>query len=143
VLKIADGLDADFVLLFFSPDSVDSKWVMEESTDAYWHRLENQSTKFASDFTGDGLVYPALCGGGTSPGMWMLSYRSAPTRHRVLFQEPGVCLLRFGRAGVSARTLSVITFSRQSHYPIGHHVCCLYRPGYPGPAFGLNALGFH
>jgi TIR domain len=27
VLKIADGLDADFILLILSPDSVDSKWV--------------------------------------------------------------------------------------------------------------------
>jgi hypothetical protein len=28
--------------------------------------------------------------------------------------------------------------SRQPHYPIGHHVCCLYRPSDPGPTFGLN-----
>jgi len=32
VLKIAEGLDADFVLLIRSPDSVDSKWVKEEWT---------------------------------------------------------------------------------------------------------------
>jgi hypothetical protein len=36
VLKIGDGLDAEFVLLILSPDSVDSKWVEEEWTDAYW-----------------------------------------------------------------------------------------------------------
>jgi tetratricopeptide (TPR) repeat protein len=47
VLKIAEGLDADFVLLILSPDSVDSKWVKEEWTDAYWDQVENQSTKFA------------------------------------------------------------------------------------------------
>jgi hypothetical protein len=54
VLKIADGLDADFVLLILSHDSVDSKGVKEEWTDAYWDQVENQSTKFASDLTGDG-----------------------------------------------------------------------------------------
>jgi tetratricopeptide (TPR) repeat protein len=47
VLKIADGLDADFVLLILSPDSVDSKWVKEEWADAYWDQVENQSRKFA------------------------------------------------------------------------------------------------
>jgi hypothetical protein len=36
VLRIADDLDADFVLLILSPASVDSKWVNEEWTDAYW-----------------------------------------------------------------------------------------------------------
>jgi hypothetical protein len=36
VLKIADGLDADFVLLILSPASIDLKWVKEEWTDAYW-----------------------------------------------------------------------------------------------------------
>jgi TIR domain len=30
MLKIVDGLDADFVLLILSPDSVDSKWVKEK-----------------------------------------------------------------------------------------------------------------
>jgi tetratricopeptide (TPR) repeat protein len=47
VLKIADGLDADFVLLILSPDSVDSKWVKEEWTDAYWDQVENQHVKVA------------------------------------------------------------------------------------------------
>jgi hypothetical protein len=42
MLKIADGLDADFVLLILSPDSVDSKWVKEEWTDAYWEQPVNQ-----------------------------------------------------------------------------------------------------
>jgi hypothetical protein len=36
VLRIADGPDADFVLLILSPDAVDSTWVKEEWTDAYW-----------------------------------------------------------------------------------------------------------
>ena len=47
VLKIADGLDADFVLLILSPDSVDSKWVKEEWTDAYWEQVESQHVKVA------------------------------------------------------------------------------------------------
>jgi hypothetical protein len=47
VLKIADGLDADFVLLILSPDSVDSKWVKEEWTDAYWEQIQNQGRKLA------------------------------------------------------------------------------------------------
>jgi tetratricopeptide (TPR) repeat protein len=47
VLKIADGLDADFVLLILSPDSVDSKWVKEEWTDAYWDQVESQHVKLA------------------------------------------------------------------------------------------------
>lgn len=47
VLKIADGLNADFVLLILSPDPVDSKWVKEEWTDAYWEQVESQHTKLA------------------------------------------------------------------------------------------------
>jgi hypothetical protein len=34
VLKVADGLDTDFVLLILSPASVDLEWVKEEWTDA-------------------------------------------------------------------------------------------------------------
>ena len=45
VLKIADGLDADFVLLILSPDSVDSKWVKEEWTDAYWEQVVKPARK--------------------------------------------------------------------------------------------------
>jgi TIR domain len=47
VVRIADGLDADFVLLILSPDSVDSKWVKEEWTDAYWEQVESQHVKLA------------------------------------------------------------------------------------------------
>ena len=47
VLKIAEGLDADVVLLILSPDSVDSNWVKEEWTDAYWEHVNSQTTKLA------------------------------------------------------------------------------------------------
>jgi tetratricopeptide (TPR) repeat protein len=47
VLKIGEGLDADVVLLILSPDSVDSKWVKEEWTDAYWEHVNTQTTKLA------------------------------------------------------------------------------------------------
>jgi tetratricopeptide (TPR) repeat protein len=46
-LKIEEGLDADFVLLILSPDSVDSKWVKEEWTASYWEQVENQQVKLA------------------------------------------------------------------------------------------------
>jgi hypothetical protein len=42
ILKIADGLDAVFVLLILSPDPVDWKWVKEEWTDTYLERVERQ-----------------------------------------------------------------------------------------------------
>ena len=54
VLKIAEGLDADVVLLILSPDSVDSKWVKEEWTDAYWEHVNTQTTKLS------GVSYPRL-----------------------------------------------------------------------------------
>jgi hypothetical protein len=47
VLKIADGLDADYVLLILSPDSVDSKWVKEEWTGAYCEQPVNQEPGMA------------------------------------------------------------------------------------------------
>ncbi|HTD56085.1 MAG TPA: toll/interleukin-1 receptor domain-containing protein, partial [Silvibacterium sp.] len=47
VLKIGEGLDADAVLLILSPDSVESKWVKEEWTDAYWDQTNTQNTKLA------------------------------------------------------------------------------------------------
>jgi TIR domain len=47
LLKIADGLDADFVLLILSPDSVNSKWVKEEWTDAYWEQPVNREPRMA------------------------------------------------------------------------------------------------
>jgi hypothetical protein len=39
VLKIADGLDADLILLIPSPDLVESKWVKEDWADAYWEEV--------------------------------------------------------------------------------------------------------
>ena len=45
VLKMEEGLDADVVLLILSPDSVDSNWVKEEWTDAYWDQVSSQRTK--------------------------------------------------------------------------------------------------
>lgn len=49
VLRIADGPDADFVLLILSPDAVDSTWVKEEWTDAYWEQPVNQEPWMARD----------------------------------------------------------------------------------------------
>jgi hypothetical protein len=43
--KIGQGLDADFILLIMSPDSVDSEWVKEEWTDAYWEQTNRRKTK--------------------------------------------------------------------------------------------------
>lgn len=45
--KIQEGLDADVVLLILSPDSVESKWVKEEWTDAYWEQVNEQHQKMA------------------------------------------------------------------------------------------------
>jgi hypothetical protein len=56
VLKIGEGLDADAVLLIISPDSVDSKWVKEEWTDAYWDQVENQRTKLAGVLYRDCII---------------------------------------------------------------------------------------
>jgi len=45
VSGIAEGLDSDFILLILSPDSVDSSWVKEEWTDAFWDQTNNRKTK--------------------------------------------------------------------------------------------------
>ncbi|MGA2592591.1 MAG: TIR domain-containing protein [Bryobacteraceae bacterium] len=45
VSGIAEGLDSDFILLILSPDSVDSNWVKEEWTDAFWDQTNNRKTK--------------------------------------------------------------------------------------------------
>jgi hypothetical protein len=45
VSRIGEGLDADFILLILSPDSVDSSWVEEEWTDAFWEQTNNRQTK--------------------------------------------------------------------------------------------------
>jgi tetratricopeptide (TPR) repeat protein len=43
--RIAKGLESDFILLILSPDSVESNWVKEEWTDAFWEQTNNQKTK--------------------------------------------------------------------------------------------------
>ena len=72
VLKIEEGLDANVVLLILSPDSVDSKWVKEEWTDAYWEQVNSQHTRFA------GVLYRDC----RSPGSWptRITSTSGPTR---------------------------------------------------------------
>jgi hypothetical protein len=45
VSRIGEGLDADFILLILSPDSVESSWVREEWTDAFWEQTNNRQTK--------------------------------------------------------------------------------------------------
>jgi len=47
VLKMEEGLDADAVLLILSPDSVDSNWVKEEWTDAFWDQTNSERIKLA------------------------------------------------------------------------------------------------
>jgi hypothetical protein len=47
VQKIAEGLDSDFVLLIISPDSINSAWVEEEWTDAFWDQTNNRRAKLA------------------------------------------------------------------------------------------------
>jgi len=45
VSRIKEGLDSDFILLVLSPDSMDSAWVQEEWTDAFWEQTNNRKTK--------------------------------------------------------------------------------------------------
>ena len=45
--KIAEALDSDFVLLILSPDSINSAWVKEEWTDAFWDQTNNRRAKLA------------------------------------------------------------------------------------------------
>jgi hypothetical protein len=45
VSAIGEGLDSDFILLILSPDSVDSNWVKEEWTGAFWEQTNNRRTK--------------------------------------------------------------------------------------------------
>jgi tetratricopeptide (TPR) repeat protein len=53
VSKITEGLDADVVLLILSPDSVDSQWVKEEWTEAYWEQVNARKTKLVGDLYRD------------------------------------------------------------------------------------------
>jgi tetratricopeptide (TPR) repeat protein len=45
VTRIKEGLKADFVVLILSPDSVESSWVEEEWTDAFWQQTNRRETK--------------------------------------------------------------------------------------------------
>jgi hypothetical protein len=47
VAEIGEGLSSDFVLLILSPDSVESAWVKEEWTDAFWQQTNNRRIKLA------------------------------------------------------------------------------------------------
>src|SRR3974390_3150925 len=59
VSRIGEGLAADFILLILSPDSVDSSWVKEEWTDAFWEQTNNRKTKLLGVLHRD-CVIPAL-----------------------------------------------------------------------------------
>jgi hypothetical protein len=45
VNSIRQGLDSNFIILILSPDSVDSHWVREEWTAAFFDQTNNQQTK--------------------------------------------------------------------------------------------------
>ena len=47
VHKIEEGLEADIILLILSPDSVESNWVKEEWTDAFWEQTNERKIKLA------------------------------------------------------------------------------------------------
>jgi tetratricopeptide (TPR) repeat protein len=47
VSKIEQGLGSKFVLLILSPDSVESAWVREEWTAAFWRQMESRGVKLA------------------------------------------------------------------------------------------------
>jgi hypothetical protein len=87
--------------------------VKEEWKDADWDKVENQSTKFASDLTDDGQLYPAVCSDGTSPGMWMLSPFGSNAITAFYSRNRVFAFSASAAPEVSARTLSVITFSRR------------------------------
>src|SRR5271170_591446 len=48
VLRMSEGLDSDVVLLILSPDSVESKWVKEEWTDAFWDQTNSERIRLAT-----------------------------------------------------------------------------------------------
>jgi hypothetical protein len=60
VEKIGLGLESEFVLLILSPDSVDSAWVKEEWTDAFWEQTNNRRTKLAGVLYRDCRLPPLL-----------------------------------------------------------------------------------
>src|SRR5664279_609095 len=60
VSRLADGLNADFILLILSPDSVDSRWVKEEWTDAFWEQTNDRNTKLVGVLYRDCKIPPLL-----------------------------------------------------------------------------------
>jgi hypothetical protein len=88
----------------------------------------------AGDLNHDGKLDAARCSRGTWPVMRVVSIR-LPLGSNAITRSI------LGNAGFRASTSSAL--SGLNHRPIGHHACCLYWPGHPGPAFGLNALRFH
>ena len=57
--RIAEGLDSDFIMLVLSPDAVNSNWVKEEWTDAFWEQTNNRKTKLLGVLYRD-CVIPGL-----------------------------------------------------------------------------------
>jgi len=45
IVSRSRGLDADFILLIHFPRSVDSSWVKEEWTDAFWEQTNDRKTE--------------------------------------------------------------------------------------------------
>ncbi|MBA3916252.1 MAG: TIR domain-containing protein, partial [Acidobacteriales bacterium] len=97
---ISKGLDADAVLLILSPDSVDSKYVHEEWTDAYWSQLVGEATKLAPVLLRDCKIPHLLKNkkrfdlrtnqpeGFRQIKTWLLGLRSAPPPPLDLPQRP-------------------------------------------------------
>ena len=48
VTQISAGLDSEFVLFILSPDSVNSRWVAEEWSDAFWQQTNEGRIKLAT-----------------------------------------------------------------------------------------------
>jgi hypothetical protein len=71
----------------------------------------------AGDLNGDGKLDLAMCSGGTSPVMRVVSI-SLPLGSSAI--TPSI----LGSAGFRATTSSAL--SGLSHHPIGHHACCLH-----------------
>ena len=106
VLKIGEGLDADAVLLILSPDSVESKWVKEEWTDAYWDQTNTQNTKLAGVLYRDCQIPRLLRNkkyfdlrtnqteGFREIRSWLLGLRSAPPPIIHLPQRPALFIER-------------------------------------------------
>src|SRR5947209_2769246 len=92
VQKIGAGLDADFILLILSPDSVSSAWVREEWTAAYWDQINHQHTKLAGVLYRDCNIPTLLRNkkyfdlranqpeGFRQIRTWLLGHRPAPPR---------------------------------------------------------------